>query len=140
MTGLNAQIKINNADWYEEIKNSPGGGKSVRPSSNLNRPVVCLDRKSTDSTEFLQRLANDKELLSRMEDSGEWSYTSRVPIAPGVSVAEGSQKSWDMDEGKVYTSLKNGFLQESGLKITTLKTQMHGLRNRKFRKRSVQNH
>jgi len=104
---IKANIKINNADWYDEVAGRIGNEQTVRPTPFLNRLVVYLDRKSPDTSKFLQRLAEDKELLKRMEDSGEWSYTGRIPLALGISIAEGSaQKSWDMDEGKEYKATK----------------------------------
>jgi len=104
---IKANIKINNADWYDEVAGRIGNEQTVRPTPFLNRLVVYLDRKSPDTSKFLQRLAEDKELLKRMEDSGEWSYTGRIPLALGISIAEGSaQKSWDMDEGKKYKATK----------------------------------
>lgn len=69
LTGLNAQIKINNADWYEDA-GRVGSENAMKPSHFMNRIVVYLNRNSGDTTEFLQRLASDKALLSQMEDSG----------------------------------------------------------------------
>lgn len=106
LNGLDANIKINNADWFNKTDAIVGSEKGMQRSSYMNRIVVYLERKSPNTNIFLQRLAADKDLLKRLEDSGEWAATSRVPIARGISIVEGSTKGWDMSEGKHYTAFR----------------------------------
>lgn len=106
LEGLDGNAKINDADWFQKTGGTVGKQEAVRPSRDMNRVVVYLDRNSPQVTEFFRRLAADKDLLRSMEDSGEWMNLYRMPIAGGVNIVEGSYRSWDTSEGKEVVGYK----------------------------------
>lgn len=93
--GVIGQLKGYSEDMYDEISKD----KFITGKSG-NRLVVYLDAKDGQNiTKLLQGLA-DSNIFEDLEDSGDFAFSARIPIARGISFVEGRSRSWDMQDSK----------------------------------------